>query len=142
MQIIKHKNNPRTAKMAGCLEAAEFFAKEVFKLSKYDVKIVICFKHDLTKLFKELANCEYVDDNLIIVNIDAKVHKNYILNTLAHEMVHVKQYVKGELSSRKGLQLWKGKHVSSKLAYHETPWEIEAMRKEVLLAHAFLHASK
>ncbi len=47
-----------------------------------------------------------------------------IIHTLAHEMVHVKQYAYGELNEQ--ATYWCGKFFSSNLNYHEQPWEIEA----------------
>lgn len=47
------------------------------------------------------------------------------LKTLAHEFVHLKQYVYKELNEQ--MTLWHGKKVSEDdWDYHESPWEIEA----------------
>ena len=62
-----------------------------------------------------------------------------ILRTLAHELVHVKQYLVGDLSWRdKGL-LWKGElcdgeYLTDQL---ETPYEIEAYGREKSLLVSF-----
>lgn len=59
-----------------------------------------------------------------------------ILRTLiivAHEMVHVKQHAKSELSycSRTQLPKWQGVHVDDeKINYWDLPWEIEAHGRE------------
>ena len=63
-----------------------------------------------------------------------------ILRTLAHELVHVKQYLIGDLSWRdKGL-LWKGEiFLPEYLTDHlETPYEIEAYGREKRLLISFL----
>jgi hypothetical protein len=65
-----------------------------------------------------------------------EVHKNMrlrrVLETVAHEMVHAKQYAKGELydSTRLAKQRWQGKWVSKNLNYWDMPWEIEAHGRE------------
>jgi hypothetical protein len=60
-----------------------------------------------------------------------------ILSTLAHEMVHVKQYIMGELND--DMSLWKGKKVDSdKMDYWLHPWEIEAHGKEPGLLYKFI----
>ena len=46
-----------------------------------------------------------------------------ILRTLAHEMVHVKQYAYSEMNEQGNR--WKGKRVQS-LDYWSEPWEVEA----------------
>jgi hypothetical protein len=55
------------------------------------------------------------------------------LRTICHEMVHVKQYAKGEMK-----QMWKparttkfqGVYFSDDMDYWDTPWEIEAFGRE------------
>ena len=60
-----------------------------------------------------------------------------ILTTLAHEMVHVKQYINGELND--SMTTWKGKNVNSdKMDYWNQPWEIEAHGVEPGLFYKFV----
>ena len=48
-----------------------------------------------------------------------------MLKTLAHEMVHVLQYCRGDLNEQ--MTLWRGRYVNAeKIPYDEQPWEIEA----------------
>lgn len=76
------------------------------------------------------------------INLRNKPSDDCIFKTLAHEMVHVKQYAKGELGkdlvvSRGGLQIqsrWMGtpwKPKSKEDGYFDSPWEIEAYGREV-----------
>jgi hypothetical protein len=62
-----------------------------------------------------------------------KTRRNQI-RTLLHEMVHVKQYAKGELrDDRRSTQLsrWLGElHKDEDYDYWELPWEIEAYGRE------------
>lgn len=60
-----------------------------------------------------------------IIEIDQKQTKDEVLVTIAHELVHVKQYLYKELNDDQSL--WRGKkYEPDKLEYHEQPWEIEA----------------
>ena len=63
-----------------------------------------------------------------------------ILKTLAHEIVHVKQYVLGELRWRDAGLLYKGiNHEPDNLKeYFELPYEIEAYGREKGLLYGFL----
>jgi hypothetical protein len=58
-----------------------------------------------------------------------------MLRTLAHEMVHAKQLIRGQLSHRhnrgKVDTYWCGRKNNKK--YLEQPWEVEAFSKESLL---------
>lgn len=75
---------------------------------------------------------------------------NEMVKTLAHEMVHVKQYVRNELGDKiitmKGdnvaviATMWKGEKWlpgPREHAYYDAPWEVEAFGKEVGLARRF-----
>ncbi len=58
--------------------------------------------------------------------------------TLSHEMVHVRQYAKGQLKSLpKSITIWMGKKYSKKTKYLDQPWEIDAFsRQELVLRRA------
>ena len=56
-----------------------------------------------------------------------KIHHEEMMQTLAHEMVHCKQYFRGELNGWN--QSWKGKKPRN-YKYENAPWEKEAYAKE------------
>lgn len=137
LKITHTKNAPMTKKRKAVFSALEFFATYL-ELDSYDAKIVLDFKYGFTELFNISASVDYDGAGVCIVLIDADISKHIAIQTIAHEMVHVKQYFDGRLSwDKKGLQLWEGKHVSAELKYTEKPWEIEAMKKEVFLMYKF-----
>ena len=57
-----------------------------------------------------------------------------ILQTLAHEMVHLKQFATGELRMMSKCSKWKGEVWKNKTDemddYYDSPWEIEAFGRE------------
>lgn len=60
-----------------------------------------------------------------LIEISPFIGAASILQTIAHEMVHMKQYLKEELNDN--LSIWKGEKVDSdKIDYWEQPWEVEA----------------
>ena len=63
-----------------------------------------------------------------------------ILKTLAHEIVHVKQYVMGELKSRDAGLLYKGTNhePDNLMEYFNLPYEVEAYGREKGLLYGFL----
>lgn len=86
----------------------------------------------------------FLDDNRrpreFQININNRISKRKQLITLAHEMVHVKQYVKGELKylSRKDEDRWLGSIVRRDLHYYDRPWEIEAFGRELGLVQRYI----
>ena len=76
------------------------------------------------------AGYEYMHIEIDLANIKF----GDMLRNLAHEMVHAKQYIKGELDL--DVQSWKGIRFQSKLGNDydvNAPWEKEAYRKETIL---------
>jgi len=67
-----------------------------------------------------------------VIRTDSRIDKRKLLLTICHEMVHVKQYARGELyySSRKSMNRWQGAWIKKDLDYWDSPWEIEAMGRE------------
>ena len=67
-------------------------------------------------------------------------HANEMFKVLGHELVHVKQYVMGELSMRREGLCYRGVHydVKTLTEYFELPYEIEAYGREKGLLIAFL----
>lgn len=137
---ITHDGNVRlTRKRAALLEAAKFYVTYL-KLDAYiDVEIRICFKHGFTELVSAYAQVQHVEQNLLCIEVDAKIGDDIALHILAHEFVHVKQYVTGRLAEDSdGYQLWLGKHVEDGLSYLGSPWELEAMKKQIIMQYAYV----
>ena len=78
------------------------------------------------------ALCESIDERNFV--IDVGLFSNWVVN-LAHEMVHVKQFARGEMDI--GLTRWKSNHYAGNLEYWDQPWEKEARRLQFKLAEEF-----
>jgi hypothetical protein len=78
------------------------------------------------------------------ITVDAGLGKRALLIALAHELVHVKQYARGELKylSSKKLQRFQGKMYNPEFMYWERPWEIEAFGRELGLYTMFQQSQK
>lgn len=73
---------------------------------------------------------------LITMELDSRLSTNKLIQTIAHEMVHVKQIAKGQLSYVGKKLFWKGKqYYPKKMSYYDHPWEIDAWRNEKVLAN-------
>ena len=72
--------------------------------------------------------CETDDNRTFEIEADKSQSLRNLLETVAHEMVHVKQYARRELT---GDSTWQGKTYNPKTTdYWDEPWEIEAHGRE------------
>lgn len=117
-------------------EAAEFYAQ---KLDIPDTTIIAVGVYPKMEV---AGYCEYQDNDVIpyfIVAIEDREEdsdgEEDPLSVLAHEMVHVKQYVKGELVDHGKYCSWHGKKFEEAEAgseeYYFSPWEVEAFGMQV-----------
>jgi len=69
------------------------------------------------------------------MGLDSRIKTEDLVETIAHEMIHVKQKVLGQLRYEGRTTYWLGKKViCSKINYFDQPWEQEAWSKQKLLA--------
>jgi hypothetical protein len=67
------------------------------------------------------------------IRVDSTQPLQTMLETIAHEIVHVKQFARGELQDTNSFNLskWKGNNINlNKTHYYDLPWEIEAHGRE------------
>ena len=65
-----------------------------------------------------------------------------MLTTLAHEMVHIKQFARDEMYeySRGDMTRWRGKKINAhSYKYNKLPWEIEANKLESILYEEWIN---
>lgn len=84
------------------------------------------------------GDCIWEDDDVrpreFIIRADCSLRLRRILETIAHEMVHVKQWAMGEMremSRPANKTKWKGQLFETEMEYWDRPWEIEAHGREV-----------
>ena len=66
------------------------------------------------------------------ISLHSKMKEVDYVKTLLHELVHLKQWVKGTLTLKSGRTHYKGKNVSD-IKYYEQPHEIEAFKLQEFL---------
>ena len=108
------------------LLAIDHFAELLFTPARiYQLELTIKYKS------LDVFGLVYIDNyNLkgkpdsFIIEVNRYLNTDDKLKTLAHEMVHVKQYSLGYLNE--SMTRWRGKKVSQNITYENKPWEIEA----------------
>jgi hypothetical protein len=117
--------------------AAEWYAVRLMgsRLAQ-NINVRILFKDNLRHDRCIWAECDCRDQGSkprnFTIRIDANSARNSTLITLAHEMVHVKQFARKELVELKSNTLfrWYGELYGEEVHYYEQPWEIEAHGRE------------
>lgn len=147
MQV--HIRGFRDREMTSLLkDAAEFYAKKLMhkNLTNY-LQIDIIRKKLDTRVdgFCEIVDPEY-KPRIFTIEINSNIRKKRdVFETLAHEMVHVKQYATRELvyPARGNYQRWMGfDYNDGEVDYWDEPWEIEAYGRSVGLFSRFVDQYK
>lgn len=118
-------------------EAAEFFAKELMHPSLVRNLVVTIKLKRMTGFYGECFTTQknkQKKPRKFMINISP--HKEDPVYILAHEMVHVKQFAKQELSDC--LTYWKSRKVREGTPYAELPWEKEAYGVDHALFEKFI----
>lgn len=109
------------------LKAIDYFADCIFTPQKSKhLTIEVKYKNIETQgeVYIEDYNKRGVPNHFVILVKRSDSEKEKLI-TIAHELVHVKQYCLGELNEE-GTH-WLGEYVNvEELEYEELPWEIEA----------------
>ena len=130
---IKNRNHYETF--------AENVVNELFPREfKRDIVIGIHFKNVVENgLFGQA--CEHADDEYLVEVgkvVDEgelrAIEPREIASTIAHELVHIKQYIRRELTQ--GATVWKGQKIpvgprGGTIRYRDQPWEKEAFKREI-----------
>lgn len=115
--------------------AALFFGRELLSRQMFShIEVEI----NLTTTIRDLGDCcitHYNDWNkarYFEIRLRKPRSLPLMIKTLAHEMVHLKQFAKGELNDDH--TKWKGFYIDSEsIDYFDQPWEIEAASLEAVL---------
>lgn len=130
---IKIRNCPDSDFKPYVERAALFFAKELIPNTRIrnNIKTVIRFDSKMANY----GSCGAEGYNTknepreFLIEIHPGIGVHSIFETLAHEMVHVKQLVYHETND--DLSVWRGKRVNSDdIDYWHHPWEIDAHGRE------------
>lgn len=131
----------KSPRLRGLIRDAVNYAADKFfdRRIKDNLEITIKFKNNLMKESGNIAECEWIDSHvrgrIFEVIIDRAQSTFLQIVSIMHEMVHIKQYAKGELvQSMKNCKDHKWNKTEwiddEKVGYYDLPWEIEAHGRE------------
>jgi hypothetical protein len=120
--------------------AVHFFAKELITNKRVRENCFIQIKFDDT--INDYGSCTVEDYNTkkqpreFLIEVHPGIGARTIIETIAHEMVHVKQHINNETND--DLSHWLGRKVNSdEIDYWIHPWEIDAHGREIGLVTKF-----
>lgn len=139
MTKFRFRNVPSSVPLKVLRSAGQWYAEKLMgkRLAK-NINVRVTFIPDYNKKTGCSGTCIWEDDYIrpreFVIELDSSDKPETILQNLAHEMVHVKQWARGELKDvMRGYSLckWMGKVVDTDtVEYYDTPWEIEAFGRE------------
>ena len=134
--ILDMRKSDRKDMIEGCIK---LFIREL-KLDKSKSTLFVFSKKNF-EIETGAAGMVYpYAKGLITMDLDSRMGMNKLIQTIAHEMVHVKQIAKGQLSYDNKKVFWKGKrYYPKRMSYYDHPWEIDAWRNEKVLASRVWH---
>ena len=71
------------------------------------------------------------NNRMFTIEADKKMGIKDLVTTICHEMIHVKQYARKEMTDdlvENGCAVWRGRKVNPNTKYYDLPWEKEAYR--------------
>ena len=121
-------------------EAARFFSRELIpnKRIRNNCHTIIKFSPKITEYgYASITGFNTrKQPRKFLIEVHPGIGARNILETLAHEMVHVKQYIMNETNDT--LSKWRGKKINpEKVDYWIQPWEIDAFGRETGLLYKF-----
>ena len=76
--------------------------------------------------------CQMEENNrMFTIEVHKKLGIKELVTTICHEMIHVKQYARKEMTDdlvENGQAVWRGRKVNPNTKYYDLPWEKEAYR--------------
>lgn len=146
---LRTKGKPKKTPLPLCKEAIKWYAKQLLGDRLYhSIEINLEFQNNLSKN-NYVGYCDWLDSPYkareFTIAVDSNLGKRNMLMVLAHEMVHVKQYAKGEMRDylKVNRVKWKGSIMEDdKQNYWDHPWEIEAYGREKGLYVRFMESKR
>lgn len=140
MAQIIIRGSPKKIKKHVVREAAFFFCDHLMKRLSKNIKIVIKIRTNMYRNTKCFGTATWTDDNArsnrhreFEIEIEQNLGSVFFIRTLAHELVHVRQYARGQLvdPAYGNYQKWHGVMFNENMVgYKQLPWEQEAIRLE------------
>ena len=120
-----------------CEDVTTWFLNKFLPRHRLDVRIV----HRGLKREMVYGWCDFEDDykrpRSFLIELHTFMEQELYIQTLLHELVHLRQWVIGDLRQKRG-KMYYGPHKIEDYDYEDQPHEIEAREQEVTLYQEYL----
>ena len=124
-----------------CEDVTTWFLNRFLPRHRLDVRIV----HRGLKREGVYGWCDFEDDykrpRSFLIELQSFMNQELYIQTLLHELVHLRQWVTGDLRQKRG-KMYFGTTNVEELDYEDQPHEIEAREQEVTLYLEYLSEKK
>ena len=128
---MEMRQSDRKMLIEACIQ---LYAKEL-KIDKNDFTLIVFSSKDLIQEQGANGMASPITDKLYTMVLSSRIDCEKLIEVIAHEMVHIKQFAKGQLKRIGRQTFWMGKrYVRSKVNYYDHPWEHDAWSKEKFLS--------
>ena len=134
MHLVINGGTKKKREMADSI--ARFVAKKLMPRLAPKLEINIQLVRNLGEKEGVYGDCMWEDDDHrpkeFSIRVDSSLSLRSFCETVAHEMVHVKQYARGELKQLTAVNKYRfaGQRFPIDMDYWDMPWEIEAHGRE------------
>jgi hypothetical protein len=129
--LLEMRQSDRKMLIDSCIN---FYAREL-KIDKKNFTLAIFSTKGLAKDIGANGMAYRIEDKIYSMHLDSRISMENLIQVIAHEMVHIKQFVRGQISFKGRSMYWLGnKVIKSKINYYDHPWEIDAWSKEKVLS--------
>ena len=138
--ILDMRKSDRKLLIDACIN---FYAQEL-KINKNKFCLIVKSIRGLIKNTDAAGSAYHVpkylrndklSSKMYFMQLDSGIEMEKLIQTIAHEMVHIKQFVKGQITYKGRSMYWLGNRVvKSRINYYDQPWEIDAWSKEKVLS--------
>jgi hypothetical protein len=125
------------------IEQARFYADELNITSGQPLIVMVMLSHNLPDNISGMmvhGENEVLEMRNVMIKLNAALPTDDLSRTLAHEMMHVAQYARGDLMQINNTMFrWQGQLIfdSATIPYRQRKWEKEAFTKEEGLRKAY-----
>jgi hypothetical protein len=125
----------RKSQTKNLIESCLTVYRHELKLQNSKFKLIVFTERGMSAKEGYRGSVFKLGPKVIGMVLDTALEMEKLIITIAHEMVHVKQYAKGQMTHTKNQRgrLWMGQKIRAE--YYDSPWELEAFGKERVLAN-------